>query len=721
MSKLMLSPNYCSCTVIQARNLPDKGKNGGPDAFCTISMGKEKFVTAVREKTTSPDWNEQCDMPVVDDAIIKLTVYHNSKSSLSKGDFIGRAFVPLRDLQDYDRVHTNWYPLANKEGRVDKARGEIQVTLQFYSKNNTTGSVFDLATKKKHLSLKDIKHSLGDKLKSASKHHKTDRTTGENQLADQRRRLEGGHDGNGRDFLEDSISDTTSFSGSYMSLNSMSFNNNANEQPRRKSRVTTQNNGLGPALGSVTPHSSRRSITSDYETSSILDSASMYGGDDGTTSSSADRFQTPQQLHREVSVDENQPWKKTPKQRREKEQHASKPIPIIITTKASANSPQISDHNRHSSVTGDDIEAAFDSINNYKASLNKPKENTVADSYFGLSTISEHQDVDENPFSSNQQPEEEIDFDNYFTKHKQQKQDSIEEKKPKRTAPILQQSKTVNQSKEDDYSKLALSNEIFTPSTSVSIKTDTNNSSASTVPVRQQSEEKHNSTDDDIDEIIGKLEVIIFGKCTHAHIHTYIHTFIYISFFSHLNFNQNSLSHIHTHILVLASLFRVSSMRSSVRRKIQPTHDIMQPSFFEVTVVPRHSRTSKTPDNKPSSTYSQTPKNQKKNTTLPDIVIEQAGKGPAPLPPSKKSNTNTLNVLGYENVKSVSVNPKVRQELDYLDREELLHVIAYQSDLIKKRDTRVKDLEQYTDGLLVKIVEQCPSILQSGNMKINYK
>ena len=67
-------------SVNQARNLPSKGKNGGRkntrvtadrsiylvslgiDAFCTISMGKDKFVTAVREKTTSPDWFEQCDM-----------------------------------------------------------------------------------------------------------------------------------------------------------------------------------------------------------------------------------------------------------------------------------------------------------------------------------------------------------------------------------------------------------------------------------------------------------------------------------------------------------------------------------------------------------------------------------------------------------------------------------------------------------------------------------
>ena len=93
-----------------------------------------------------------------------------------------------------------------------------------------------------------------------------------------------------------------------------------------------------------------------------------------------------------------------------------------------------------------------------------------------------------------------------------------------------------------------------------------------------------------------------------------------------------------------------------------------------------------------------------------------------------------LSVLGYADVKSTPVNSKIRQELDYLDREvgerslpsrgfvftrkslslsqELLHVIAHQSDLLKKRDTRLKDLEHYTDGLLVKIVEQCPTILQ---------
>jgi len=57
----------------------------------------------------------------------------------------------------------SWYKLSNKDGKIDKDRGEIEASLQFYSKNNTTGSVLDLSTKKKHLSLKDIKQSLSKK------------------------------------------------------------------------------------------------------------------------------------------------------------------------------------------------------------------------------------------------------------------------------------------------------------------------------------------------------------------------------------------------------------------------------------------------------------------------------------------------------------------------------------------------------------------------------
>ncbi|CAF4212935.1 unnamed protein product [Rotaria socialis] len=658
---MLLQANYCSCIVHQARNLPDKGKHGGVDAFCTISMGKEKFVTAVREKTRSPDWEEQCDMPIAEDSIIKLTVYHNNKNALSKGDFVGRVYVSLRDLQDYDHVHRGWYKLTNKDGKTDKERGEIDVSLQFYSKNNTTGSVLDLATKKKHLSLKDIKQSLGSKLKTASKHRKSDNFSGDNQLAEQRRRLGGGEDStyNVRDFLDDSASESTSIAGSHMSLNSE---------------------------GMISPP------------------------------------------------------------------------------------PLSTEHSRSFSVTGDDIEAAFDAISDYKTSVNdsssnKTREHEMSspDSLFGLSTIKEATDTDEfilGTTSSRHHKDEDIDdidFDNCFNKykHQQEKQQTtekkpIEEKPNKKLAPstpvsqksqkpqeIKQETRSSHHSKEQKRTAPIHTDVIPTPSVSMPITkvdlTPTPTVTVSTTKPKDTSltelDDSNDSIDEDVDELLGKLE-------------------------------------------------RMSSIRSSVKRKIQPKDDIMQQSFsensclffqqlsFECQHRPINLKYSTlqtdkkiqsrvlsfddiddiaTPsididtknvldspaNNKFLSGYTQNQSSSFGNrtdrngpATLPDIVGEQSGKNlrqgssqhqvSSSVSSNTKPNDNGLCVLGYQNVKSAPVHPKVRQELDYLDREELLHVIAYQSDLLKKRDTRLKDLESYTDSLLVKILEQCPTILQVG-------
>ncbi|CAF2763627.1 unnamed protein product [Rotaria sp. Silwood2] len=720
---MLLQPNYCSCTVHQARNLPEKGKHGGVDPFCTISMGKDKFVTAVREKTRSPDWQEQCDMAIVDDAIIKLTVYHNNKSALSKGDFIGRAYVSLRDLQDYDQIHRRWYKLTNKDGKIDKDRGEIDVSLQFYSKNNATGSVLDLATKKKHLSLKDIKQSLGDKLKSASKHRNKDNYSGDNQLAEQRRRLGDGDDStyNVRDFLDDSASESTSIAGSRMSLNSMSYPNNAESQQKKMPRAPSS--GLGSTLGTGTPRSSRRSVTSDYDTSSILDSASMYGGDEPSTPSPPIRSQVQQQQqpqqqqqhHREVYVGDDLPPRSNSTRKKSKEPSPSTTLPTIMTTKNQNNSPppSLTDHSRSFSITGDDIEAAFDAINDYKTSmnespLNKSKEYEVPspDSLFGLSTIKEATDTDDivlarNSFQHHHDEEiDDIDFDNCFNKYKQPQQNEkkpSEEKKSKKPAPstpVVQQSQKTQEPKSSHYSKeqkrTAPIHTDDTRNSSVSMPTpkiDITATPTVTVSATKQKEttsndidDSNDSIDEDVDELLGKLE-------------------------------------------------RMSSIRSSVKRKIQPKDDIMQQSFSELESPANNKFLGAYTQNQTSSLGNRTDRNSP--ATLPDIVGEQSSKNfrqnssqhkqSSSISSLQKTNDNGLCVLGYQNVKSTPVNPKIRQELDYLDREELLHVIAYQSDLLKKRDTRLKDLENYTDGLLVKILEQCPTILQNGTLKYNSK
>lgn len=331
--------------------------------------------------------------------------------------------------------------------------------------------------------------------------------------------------------------------------------------------------GLGSTLGTGTPHSSRRSITSDYDTSSILDSASMYGGDEPSTPSppvcSQIQQSQQQQQQREVLVgDDVPPRGNSTHRKKSKEPAPSSTIPTIVTPKSQIiSSPLRSTENSRSfSVTGDDIEAAFDAINDYKTSVNhessnhqiKEQDTSSPDSLFGLTTIKEAMDTDEIVFgtgSSKQQKDDgidEIDFDSCFNKYKQQHQEQpnqskiTEEKKTKKPAPTTpvisppqkkQEPKSNRDSKEQNLTSPFYPNDVQTPALSIptprfettpsptvtlSTKTSATKPSDST---SNGLDDSNDSIDEDVDELLGKLEVSIDQPLVYTH--TYIHIHIY--------------------------------------------------------------------------------------------------------------------------------------------------------------------------------------------------
>jgi len=121
-----------------------------------------------------------------------------------------------------------------------------------------------------------------------------------------------------------------------------------------------------------------------------------------------------------------------------------------------------------------------------------------------IATIKENHDTDEHISSSKYQRDEEINFNNYFNL--------------KINAPISPQSK------EQKPWIPFQSDDIQTPSTSISVQMDP----ASTFStIKTQSDNKDDSTNKDVDELSGKLEVNISGK----YAHTYIHTIFSLIFF----------------------------------------------------------------------------------------------------------------------------------------------------------------------------------------------
>ncbi|XP_056131262.1 rab11 family-interacting protein 1 isoform X2 [Lampris incognitus] len=165
-------PTSVQVTVHQARNLRVKGKNGTNDAYAIIQLAKDKFSTSVAEKCVAPVWKEEASFDLTlfhpsnaERCTLYIIVMHRAQVGLDK--FLGRAVVNLLELHDAkSRKKTDWFKLVDKTGKEDKARGEVLLDIQFM-RNNLSASMFDL-------SMQDRPRSRISKIKDKVRGKKTE-------------------------------------------------------------------------------------------------------------------------------------------------------------------------------------------------------------------------------------------------------------------------------------------------------------------------------------------------------------------------------------------------------------------------------------------------------------------------------------------------------------------------------------------------------------------
>ncbi|XP_061890003.1 uncharacterized protein rab11fip5a [Entelurus aequoreus] len=165
-------PTHVQVTVLRGRGLRGKGKHGTSDAYVVIQLGKEKYSTRAAEKTTEPEWREECSFqlqpggPAAASGELVLTVMHRAVIGLDV--FLGQAVVRLEQVfQESRGVKTQWYRLNSKTGKKEKERGDIQVSVQF-TRNNLTASMYDLVMKDKSAStFSKLKERMGGKRRSS--------------------------------------------------------------------------------------------------------------------------------------------------------------------------------------------------------------------------------------------------------------------------------------------------------------------------------------------------------------------------------------------------------------------------------------------------------------------------------------------------------------------------------------------------------------------------
>ncbi|XP_059373832.1 rab11 family-interacting protein 5-like isoform X2 [Carassius carassius] len=171
-------PTHVQVTVLRARGLRAKGKHGTSDVYTIIQLGKEKYSTCLMEKTTDPEWGEECAFELQPGILeeggrdayppgsgdLTLTVMHRALIGLDV--FLGQAVIPLDEaFQQRKCMKNEWYRLHSKTGKKEKERGELQLTVQF-TRHNLTASMYDL-------SIKDKPRSAFDKLRERMKAKKS--------------------------------------------------------------------------------------------------------------------------------------------------------------------------------------------------------------------------------------------------------------------------------------------------------------------------------------------------------------------------------------------------------------------------------------------------------------------------------------------------------------------------------------------------------------------
>ncbi|XP_077079260.1 uncharacterized protein rab11fip1a [Siphateles boraxobius] len=164
-------PTSVQVTVLKARNLRIKGKNGTNDAYAIMQVGKEKFSTSVADKCVSPEWKEEAtfDLPLfhqgnAERCTLYIIAMHRALVGLDK--FLGQAVINLVDLHaNRSRKKTDWYKLVDKNGKQEKDRGEVHLDIQFM-RNNLSASMFDLSmTDKPRSGISKLKDKIRGKKK----------------------------------------------------------------------------------------------------------------------------------------------------------------------------------------------------------------------------------------------------------------------------------------------------------------------------------------------------------------------------------------------------------------------------------------------------------------------------------------------------------------------------------------------------------------------------
>ncbi|XP_042558681.1 uncharacterized protein LOC122128551 isoform X2 [Clupea harengus] len=125
--------SHLTITVLQARRLRPKNRQGGSNPYVQVQLGNHSFTTQHACNTLCPVWNDAMifalPTPQDDAMAMTLTVMHRRLLAALPDKFLGRVEIRLVDVcRDHQPGNRKWLTLESKPKQKVKDRGEMEVS-----------------------------------------------------------------------------------------------------------------------------------------------------------------------------------------------------------------------------------------------------------------------------------------------------------------------------------------------------------------------------------------------------------------------------------------------------------------------------------------------------------------------------------------------------------------------------------------------------------------
>ncbi|EEU45387.1 uncharacterized protein NECHADRAFT_69234 [Fusarium vanettenii 77-13-4] len=126
-------------SIIKAKDLAAKDRNGTSDPYIVVSLGEARIVTHDVPKTLNPEWNVTEEIPLTSSQNLVLDFICWDKDRFGK-DYMGEFALALEEIFNNESVESEprWYPLKSKRPgkKTSVVSGEVQLQFSLFDATN---------------------------------------------------------------------------------------------------------------------------------------------------------------------------------------------------------------------------------------------------------------------------------------------------------------------------------------------------------------------------------------------------------------------------------------------------------------------------------------------------------------------------------------------------------------------------------------------------------